>query len=289
MAAQPLDQLVEPGWAEALRPVAGRISAMGGFLREEIAAGRTYLPAGEHILRAFQQPFDEVRVRSWVRTLTRPRAIRSASASPWRPTCSASRQPAEHLPRAAHRPRAARPSNGDLTPWTRQGVLLSTGSSPPLPASRAHARKGWEEVTEQAIKALAARAQAARRGPVGRDAATCARSSTPTRRSSRPTLADVRRPRLLRLPAVQPHQRPPDAPGRRAGRLAPPLTRRQRSRGSPDDRGPHAQHVRQVLRQQLPGVARRPRSRTPPRSGSRSRCPPDRRRRCSIASRSTVP
>jgi uracil-DNA glycosylase len=53
---------VEPGWAEALRPVAGRIAAMGDFLRAEIAAGRTYLPAGQHVLRAFQQPFDEVRV-----------------------------------------------------------------------------------------------------------------------------------------------------------------------------------------------------------------------------------
>ena len=35
---------------------------MGDFLRAEVAAGRTYLPAGENVLRAFQQPFDEVRV-----------------------------------------------------------------------------------------------------------------------------------------------------------------------------------------------------------------------------------
>lgn len=51
-----------------------------------------------------------------------------------------------------------RPSNGDLTPWTRQGVLLlnrALTTAPRRPA--AHRGKGWEEVTEQAIRALAAR------------------------------------------------------------------------------------------------------------------------------------
>lgn len=60
MAARPLKDIVEPGWAKALEPVEERIAAMGDFLRAEIAAGRTYLPAGPHVLRAFQQPFDEV-------------------------------------------------------------------------------------------------------------------------------------------------------------------------------------------------------------------------------------
>ena len=35
---------------------------MGEFLRAEIAAGRTYLPAGPNVLRAFTQPFADVRV-----------------------------------------------------------------------------------------------------------------------------------------------------------------------------------------------------------------------------------
>lgn len=62
MAPRPLHEIVESGWAKALGPVAGRIAEMGDFLRGEIAAGRTYLPAGAHVLRAFQQPFDDVRV-----------------------------------------------------------------------------------------------------------------------------------------------------------------------------------------------------------------------------------
>jgi uracil-DNA glycosylase len=52
------------------------------------------------------------------------------------------------------------PSNGDLTPWAQRGVLLLNRVltvQPRQPGS--HRGKGWEEVTEQAIKALAARDQ----------------------------------------------------------------------------------------------------------------------------------
>ena len=44
------------------RPQAGRITAMGDFLRAELAAGRGYLPAGPNVLRAFARPLAEVRV-----------------------------------------------------------------------------------------------------------------------------------------------------------------------------------------------------------------------------------
>ena len=51
-----------PGWAQALAPVEPVIAEVGEFLRAELAAGRRYLPAGANVLRAFTQPFDEVRV-----------------------------------------------------------------------------------------------------------------------------------------------------------------------------------------------------------------------------------
>ncbi len=54
--------LVAPDWAEALAPVDERISAMGQFLRAELAAGRQYQPAGDRIFRAFQRPLADVRV-----------------------------------------------------------------------------------------------------------------------------------------------------------------------------------------------------------------------------------
>ena len=60
--AEPLRNIIDAGWAGALEPVADRIAAMGEFLRAEVAAGRRYLPSGENVLRAFKQPFADVRV-----------------------------------------------------------------------------------------------------------------------------------------------------------------------------------------------------------------------------------
>ena len=53
---------IEYGWQEALAPVEDEIHAMGAFLREEVAAGRGYLPPGDDILRAFTYPFHQVKV-----------------------------------------------------------------------------------------------------------------------------------------------------------------------------------------------------------------------------------
>jgi len=50
------------------------------------------------------------------------------------------------------------PSNGDLTPWTRQGVMLLNRAltvRPGAPAS--HRGRGWEQVTDCAVRALAER------------------------------------------------------------------------------------------------------------------------------------
>ncbi|MGW7368848.1 uracil-DNA glycosylase [Streptomyces sp. NPDC054841] len=159
MAARPLKEIVEPGWADALAPVAERITAMGGFLRAEIAAGRTYLPAGAHVLRAFQQPFDEVRVlivgQDPYPTPGHAVGLSFSVAPEVRPLPGS----LENIFREMHTDLGLpRPSNGDLTPWTRQGVLLlnrALTTAPRKPA--AHRGKGWEEVTEQAIRALVAR------------------------------------------------------------------------------------------------------------------------------------
>ena len=59
---EPLSNVVEAGWAEALAPVEDQIARMGAFLREQVAAGKRYLPAGDQVLRAFKQPFADVRV-----------------------------------------------------------------------------------------------------------------------------------------------------------------------------------------------------------------------------------
>jgi uracil-DNA glycosylase len=58
----PLTDLVAPDWAAALAPVADQVVAMQQFLQDEQGAGRGYLPAGEHVLRAFAEPMAAVRV-----------------------------------------------------------------------------------------------------------------------------------------------------------------------------------------------------------------------------------
>lgn len=59
---KPLKDLIEPGWTQALSDVEPQIHRMGDFLRSEISAGRTYLPASRNILRAFTIPFDSIKV-----------------------------------------------------------------------------------------------------------------------------------------------------------------------------------------------------------------------------------
>ena len=50
------------------------------------------------------------------------------------------------------------PTSGDLTPWSERGVLLLNRVLTVRPgASASHRGKGWEVVTEQAVRALVAR------------------------------------------------------------------------------------------------------------------------------------
>jgi len=105
---EPLTTIVEAGWASALEPVEGQIAAMGDFLRQEIASGRKYLPAGKNVLRAFKQPFDDVKVLIV-----------------------------------------------GQDPYPTPGHAVGLSVEPGKPGS--HRGKGWEQVTEQAIRALAAR------------------------------------------------------------------------------------------------------------------------------------
>ncbi|WP_432126700.1 uracil-DNA glycosylase [Streptomyces sp. bgisy082] len=159
MTARPLSELVEPGWAEALSPVAGRVAAMGDFLRAEIAAGRTYLPSGPNVLRAFQQPFDDVRVLIVGQDPYPTPGMAIGLSFAVAPEVRSLPGSLENIFRELHTDLGLpRPSNGDLTPWTSQGVLLLNRVLTTAPRNPgAHRDKGWEEVTERAIRALAAR------------------------------------------------------------------------------------------------------------------------------------
>ena len=143
MSTRDLNEIMDSGWAKALEPVAPQIAQMGDFLRHEVAEGRTYLPSGQNVLRAFQQPFDDVRVLI-------------VGQDPY-PTpgnavgLSFSVAPDVRLPASLRNIfkemqddlGVPMPSNGDLTPWTEQGILLlnrALSVAPGKPGS--HRNKG---------------------------------------------------------------------------------------------------------------------------------------------------
>jgi len=160
------------------------VTALGAFLREEVAAGRGYLPAGEHVLRAFTQPLDAVRVlvvgQDPYPTPGHPVGLSFSVAPEVRPLPPSLVNIFAELQTDLGVPR---PSTGDLTPWADRGVLLLNRVltvGPGKPGS--HRGRGWEDVTAAAIAALVARG-----GPLvailwGRDA-----------RSLAPALGDVAR------------------------------------------------------------------------------------------------
>jgi uracil-DNA glycosylase len=159
MSQRPLSELVGPGWDRALAPVEQDLRAMGEFLRAEQQAGRPFLPSGDRVLAALQRPFEEVRVlivgQDPYPTPGHPIGLSFAVAPEVRPL---PRSLANIFREYGDDLGLPPPSNGDLTPWAEQGVLLLNRCltvRPGAPAS--HRGKGWETVTEQAIRALVAR------------------------------------------------------------------------------------------------------------------------------------
>ncbi|MCS5479897.1 uracil-DNA glycosylase [Corynebacterium sp. YIM 101645] len=178
---------VHKSWLPALEPVEERIHALGDFLRSEPA----YLPPGDDILRAFQDPFDQVKVlivgqdpyptpghAMGLSFSTRPgvRPLPRSLANIFRELSGDLGVPA--------------PTDGDLSPWSRQGVLLLNRVLTVRPGQAgSHRGRGWEEVTEAAIRALAQREQPLVAILWGRDAQTTGRflGDTPRIESPHPS------------------------------------------------------------------------------------------------------
>ena len=147
---------------------------MGEFLRTEIAEGRGYLPSGENVLRAFTFPLAEVRVlivgQDPYPTPGHAVGLSFSVAPDVRPLPrSLDNIFKEYASDLGH----PAPSSGDLTTWSQRGVMMLNRVltvRPGTPAS--HRGKGWEAVTECAIKALVARPEPLVAVLWGRDAST---------------------------------------------------------------------------------------------------------------------
>lgn len=151
--------LMAPDWAAALAPVDDRIAVLGQFLRAEIAAGRDYLPAGDHVMRAFARPLGAVRVlivgQDPYPTPGHPIGLSFAVAPDVRPV---PRSLANIYAELSSDLGLAPVAHGDLSAWADQGVMLLNRVLTVAPgAAASHRGRGWEAVTECAITALAER------------------------------------------------------------------------------------------------------------------------------------
>ena len=159
-----LDRLIErgaiaPDWAEALAPVAGTLALLDARLAEERAGGKPILPAPERVMAAFARPLADVRVlivgQDPYPTPGHPIGLAFATAADVRPlprslsniyrelSDDLGIDPAEH---------------GDLSAWADAGVLLlNRALTVRAGEAGSHRKLGWEDVTDQVIRALARR------------------------------------------------------------------------------------------------------------------------------------
>lgn len=161
-----LSKLVDQGlmaadWAEALAPVEDRVTALGQFLRGELAAGRSYQPAGERVFRAFQRPLADVRVlivgQDPYPNPAHPIGLCFAVERGITPLPPSLRNIYQEL---ADDVGVVPPGHGDLSAWTDQGVMLLNRVLTVRPGEPgSHRGQGWEHVTACAIQAVVRRAE----------------------------------------------------------------------------------------------------------------------------------
>lgn len=146
---------LHPDWATALAPVAGRIATLTNELGQDDAV----LPPAHQVLRAFQQPFNDVRVLIVGQDPypTPGHAIGLAFAT--NPDVRPLPRSLTNIFTELHDDVGVLPpGHGDLSQWSEQGVLLLNRVLTVTPgAAGSHRGRGWEEVTECAIRALVAR------------------------------------------------------------------------------------------------------------------------------------
>lgn len=163
-APAPLTGLMAPDWAEALAPATARLHELAAGLESERALGHQVLPAAENILRAFRRPMSETKVlilgQDPYPTPGHAVGLSFSVAPDVRPLPRSLKNIFTEL--QSDLGIAPSPS-GDLSAWADQGVLLlNRVLTVRAGAAGSHRRRGWEGITELAVRSLAAR-----RGPDG--------------------------------------------------------------------------------------------------------------------------
>ncbi|WP_255792931.1 uracil-DNA glycosylase [Arthrobacter zhaoxinii] len=154
-----LEDLMAPDWAQVMAPARTRLEEIAAELEAERRAGQHILPAPENILRAFQRPLASARVlivgQDPYPTPGHAVGLSFSVGKGVRP-----------LPRSLNNiftelkaDLGIGPSpSGDLSAWADQGVvLLNRVLTVRAGEAGSHRKRGWEEVTELAVRALASR------------------------------------------------------------------------------------------------------------------------------------
>lgn len=157
-APKPLSELIDPGWAKALSGVEDTIRDLGNMLRQEINTGNGYLPAGTDVLRAFTYPLEDVKVLIIGQDPYPTPGHAMGLSFSVRPGIAPPRSLVNIFTELHTDLGIDRPTSGDLTPWSREGVCLLNRVLTVRPgAPGSHRGRGWETVTDAAIDALVAR------------------------------------------------------------------------------------------------------------------------------------
>lgn len=162
---RPLDELMAPDWADALRPVEPQLREALAFVADEAARGTQVLPAATNLLRAFSRPLADVKVLILGQDpYPTPGHAVGLSFAVSRQTRPIPRSLA-NVYRELHDDIGLPPRvHGDLTAWTDQGVLLlNRVLSVAAGNAGSHRGKGWEAITTAAVTAVANRTNGAGR------------------------------------------------------------------------------------------------------------------------------
>ncbi|MDR5712613.1 uracil-DNA glycosylase [Nesterenkonia flava] len=152
---------LEAGWETALASQTQQFASVAEALTARRQAGEQILPAPENILRAFRQPFQDVRVlvigQDPYPTPGHPIGMSFAVAADVRPLPRS----LQNIYKELHSDLGIEPAaHGDLTAWADQGVLmLNRVLTVTAGAPASHRGLGWEQITEAAVCALVERGQ----------------------------------------------------------------------------------------------------------------------------------
>lgn len=151
--------MMAPDWTEALAPVADQLAAMDEFLRAEVAAGCSYLPPKDDVLRAFDEPMSDVRVLIVGQDPYPTPGHAMGLSFSVRPDVRPLPASLKNIYRELETDLDISPAeHGDLSAWASQGVLLLNRVLTVRPGeANSHRRRGWEAITQQAIEALVER------------------------------------------------------------------------------------------------------------------------------------